>query len=46
MSKELNNFMKKFKYYKSNKPKPSLEQVIAPQNKNYYDEVCLHFFIS
>lgn len=39
MSKEWDNFMKKFKYYKSNKPKPSLEQVITPQNEKYNAEV-------
>ncbi|CAG4952712.1 unnamed protein product [Colias eurytheme] len=33
------NFMKKFKYYKSNKPKPSLEAVISLDNANFSEEV-------
>lgn len=32
------NFMKRFKYYKSNNPKPSLELVLTTQN-NYFEEV-------
>ncbi|XP_028157876.1 nucleic acid dioxygenase ALKBH1 [Ostrinia furnacalis] len=33
------NFMKIFKYYKSNKPKPSMENVLSVEDKNHVEKV-------